>query len=188
VGVNVADSNISRAVSLSNETIRRITAAVQGLGVEATDIQTTGFNIWPEDQYDRTTGERLEEKLYRVDSTVQINVRQIDLVGRVLETAIQNGATNVYGLNFGIQDTSGLATEARSAAIADARARAEQLAAELGATLGEVQNVKEVSGGPVFPYFAGAGLGLGGGGGEPPISRGQMTVSVSLEVTFEFVR
>lgn len=188
VGVNVADEDIARAVEESNEIIARITDAVKGLGVLESDIQTTNFTIWAEDQWDPETGQRMEEKLYRVDSQIQIVVNDIEKVGSILETSIAKGANNIYGLSFGIQDSSDLATEARVLALEDAQQRAEQIAQELGVTLGEVQRATEISGGWVQPFFESAAYGIGGGGGEPPISEGSMSVTVSIDVTFKINR
>jgi len=187
IGVNVGNSGIDAAVEESNETVARITAALTGLGILEADIQTTNFNVWREDIYSPETGQVTGEYRYHVDSSVQVNVREISRASEVLKVAIENGANNIYGPSFAIDNTDTLAAQARAAAVADARARAEQVAAELGVTLGEVMSVKEVSGGPVFAYFAGAGLG-GGGGEGPPISEGSLTVNIQLEISFAFVR
>ncbi len=188
VGVIFADEDITRAVEESNEIIARITNAVMGLGVEEADIQTTNFSIWAEEQWNRETGLRIEEKLYRVDSTIQINVNDTEKIGRILEASITNGANNVYGLSFGIQDPSDLAADARVRALDDARQRAEQIAQELGVTLGEVQRAVETSGASVMPFFESGGYDLEGRGALPPISEGSMTVTVSMEVTFNISR
>ena len=187
IGVNVANTGIDAAVEESNETVARITAALTGMGILEADIQTTNFNVWREDIYSPETGQVTGEYRYHVDSSVQVNVREISRASEVLKVAIQNGANNIYGPSFAIDNTDTLAAQARAAAVADARARAEQVAAELGVTLGEVMSVKEVSGGPVYAYLAGAGYG-GGGGEGPPISEGSLTVNIQLEVSFAFVR
>ncbi|MGH2619810.1 MAG: SIMPL domain-containing protein [Anaerolineales bacterium] len=187
IGVNVANSGIDAAVEESNETVARITAALTGLGILEADIQTTSFNVWREDIYSPETGQVTGEYRYHVDSSVQVNVREISRASEVLKVAIENGANNIYGPSFAIDNTDALATQARAAAVADARARAEQVAAELGLTLGEVLSVKEVSGGPVYAYFAAAGQG-GGGGDGPPLSEGSLTVNVQLEISFAIVR
>jgi uncharacterized protein YggE len=188
VGVNVADEDITRAVEESNQTIARITDAVKELGVVEADIQTTNFSIWAEEQWDPETGQRMEEKLYRVDSTIQIVVNDTEKIGLILENSIANGANNIYGLSYGIQDPSSLAAEARVEALDDARQRAEQIAQELGVTLGEVQSAVEISGASVMPLFETAGFGIGGGGGEPPLSEGSMTVTISMQVTYKINR
>ncbi|UCF62342.1 MAG: SIMPL domain-containing protein [Anaerolineaceae bacterium] len=187
VGVIVVEEDINRAVEESNEIIARITDAVMGLGVEEADVQTTNFSIWADEQWNRETGLRMEERLYRVESTIQINVNDIENIGEILEVSIASGANNIYGLNFGIQDPSSLSAEARVRAIEDARQRAQHIAQELGVTLGEVQRAVDISGASMVPYFESTGYDMGGGG-APPISEGSMTVSVSMEITFEINR
>jgi hypothetical protein len=188
VGVNVVEEDIARAVDESNEIIARITDAVMELGVEEADIRTINFSIWTEEQWDRETGLRKEENLYRVDGTIQININDTEMIGRILEVSIANGANNVYGLNFGIQDPSSQAAEARVRALEDARQRAEQIAQELGVTLGEVQSAVEIPDASGIPFFESAEFGMGGGSDQPPISEGSMTVTIMMKVTFEINR
>ena len=191
VGISIANTDISQAVQGSNQVIADLTSALQALSIDPVDIQTTGFNIWPEDVYDPNTGQPTGTKRYHVDSSLQVNIRNIDSVGKVLETSINKGANNVYGLSFGIQDVDSLASAARAAALADARQRAEEMAQVLGVSLGEVTTVSDLTSSPAFPYFASAGMGLGGGGdgvGQPPISEGQMTISASVSVSYEILK
>jgi hypothetical protein len=188
VGVNVADEAIDSAVSESNETIAEITTVLESLGIDPADIQTTNFSIWGEEQWDPDTGQRREERLYRVDSTVQITVHQIDMLGEILSKVIDAGANNIYGLTFGIEDTSSLADQARAAALDHARAKAGNIAADLDLTLGEVVSVVDLSGGSPLPSFESAAYGLGGGGGEPPISEGAMVLAVTVQVSYQIDR
>lgn len=187
IGVSVANEDVVAAVEQSNRVMERITQVMTERGIAEADIQTTNFNIWAEEQWDPQTGQRKDARLYRVDSNIQLTVRDVDDLSGVLQDAITNGANNIYGLNFGIQEPNALAQEARVAALRDARERAEQLAEELGVSLGDVVSVGEVSGGSVMPFFESA-MGVGGGGGEPPISEGSMSVNSSIEVVYKIVR
>lgn len=188
IGVNYADEDVSSAVDQANGTIDEITNILISMGLDAADIQTTNFSIWGEEQWDPETGQRRPDRLYRVDSTVQITIRQVDLIGEILQRVIAAGANNIYGLTFGIADTSPLADQARSAALADAKQKAEDIADEVGVELGQVVSVADTSGGPIMPSFEYAGMGLGGGGGEPPISEGSMLVTVTVQMGYEIVR
>lgn len=188
LGVTVSDARISAAVESSNETIDQITQELVALGVPEANIQTSNFNIWPEDVFDRQTGQNTGERIYHVDSTLQVRIEGTDMVGQVLQTAVENGANNVYGLTFGLQDTSGMAEEARASAIDDARGRAGQIAQALEVELGEVLSATEISGGQVISVVEAEARGIGGGGGEPPISEGQLAVNVMMEISFRIVR
>jgi uncharacterized protein YggE len=186
VGVLVTKDDITAAIDDSNLTIAKISDGLKALGVQDADLHTSNFSVWPESQYDPNTGQPLNTPNYRVESTLEITLRDVGQVGKALETAIQNGANNIYGLNFSLGDTTALASQARTAAVDDARQRAEDVAGALGVQLGDAVSAKEVSGGMIYPAF---GLGgQGGGGGEPPISRGELTVTISMEVTYRIVR
>ncbi len=187
IGVSIADEDVGAAVAESNRVMEALTEQMASMGLDEADIQTVNFSIWGEEQWDPETGQPREERLYRVDSTLQLTVRQIDNLGEILEAAIDNGANNIHGLSFSMQDPEALVDEARSDAVQDARRRAELLAAELGVSLGDVVLVEEASGGSAFPMFESGVRGIGGGG-EPPISEGSMSVSSSVHVTFEFTR
>ena len=187
LGVNVTGADVGDAVGRSNSTMEDITAALVGLGVSAADIQSTNFNVWPEDRYDPQTGQPTGERIFHVDSTVVAKLRQIEKVGEAIEVALDAGANNVYGLSFSIDETSALEAEARADAIVDARQRAEQLAQEFGVGLGEVVTINESSYGAPVTYSA-AAMGIGGGEGAPPISEGTLALSVTVNVTYAIER
>jgi uncharacterized protein YggE len=89
---------------------------------------------------------------YRAQSMVEITVRNLDSIGRVLAAASNAGVNQAWGLNFQLEDPKPLEKQAREKALADARAKAEQLAQAAGVKLGRVISVSDGSGGggPVF--------------------------------------
>jgi uncharacterized protein YggE len=185
LGVNITSTSIAMAMDESNSVMEAITEALVELGVEAEDIQTSNFSIWPEDRFERALGETLAERSYRVENTVTVKVRDLSILAQVIEAALENGANNLYGLDFSVEDSSELAADARALAVADARAKAEQLAEELGVTLGEARIVSEQFGS--VSVRAESARPMGGGGG-PAISEGSISVSVQVDVTFDMAR
>jgi uncharacterized protein YggE len=185
LGVNITSTSIAMAMDESNSVMEAITEALVELGVEAEDIQTSNFSIWPEDRFERALGETLAERSYRVENTVTVKVRDLSILAQVIEAALENGANNLYGLDFSVDDSSELAADARALAVADARAKAEQLAEELGVTLGEARIVSEQFGS--VSVRAESARPMGGGGG-PAISEGSISVSVQVDVTFDMAR
>jgi uncharacterized protein YggE len=185
-GYSASNEDVGTALEQANVAIERISAALIQLGVAEVDIQTTNFSVWPEDQYEPMTGIPTGVKLYRVENTMRVVIREIDSVAEVIQTALDQGTNNVYGLTFGIDDTDAIAAQARSAAVADARVRAEQLVEEMGAQLGEARIASETYGISAFPEMATYAMGLGGG--APSISEGQLSVSVQVNMTFDLLR
>ncbi len=192
LGVEVEAASVVEAIERSNQTVDAVRQAILGMGIAETDVQSTNFNTWREDQFDRATGQPTGEVIYHVDSTLMIQVRNIGQVSEVIQTGLDAGANNVFGLTFGIDDTVALEAEARAAALQDARDRAEQLASALGVTLREPLVASELAGGGISPFVAEAALvrsvGLGGGGGGPPLSPGELTVRIQVDVVYAIER
>ena len=186
LGVNVVADQVGEAIDESNQIMEKITDALLVAGIAEEDVQTTSFNVWPEDRYDPMTGQTTGVRVFHVDSTLQVKVRDIDQAPRVIELALEEGANNIYGLSYDIDDKSALEAEARSEALQDAQVRADQLAAEIGVSLGDPILVSEgTSGGIIYPVAYERAVGIGGG---PPISPGQLTVSVQVNVTYAITR
>jgi uncharacterized protein YggE len=154
LGVSILGEDVTSAIDRSNATVERITVALSNLGIAADDIQTTNFNVWPDERFGP---EFSAERQFRVESNLQIRVAGIEQVGEAIQVALEAGANNIYGLNFSIDDPSALISEARAAAIEDAKDRAAEIAEALGVELGEALVIAESSGGFV-PQFSGKQL------------------------------
>jgi uncharacterized protein YggE len=110
---------------------------------------------------------------------LEVTVRDVNVAGDVLDGVVEAGANQVYGVTFTVSDDSKWQSEARKNAVADARARAQELAGLTGVELGEVQLVSEVIGGGPVP-IAYAERAMGGGG----IAPGELEMSTQVQVTF----
>jgi uncharacterized protein YggE len=190
LGVMTSGPNVDVAAEESNQIIQAVMEAVTQTGVDAVDMQTSGFNVWSEELYPQDSPESSGDgpveprTIYRVENTVNVTVRDVDTLGDVIQSGLDAGANRVWGVEFSIEDTTQLEQEARANAVDEARARAADLAEEMGVGLGDVVSIVESPAGLPFSTAEGA-YGLGGGGGGPPISSGQMNVSVLVRVTFE---
>jgi uncharacterized protein YggE len=183
LGVDTVDADVGKAVENANTEIAAVIAAITDTGIDPKDVQTTNFNVYPEDKYDQN-GQATGERVYHVQNLLNVTVRDISKVSTVIDAGLGAGADSINGLNFGIADTTALEQEARLKAVEDARTRAGQLADAFGVTLGDPIIVSEVTGGsfqPPIPFAAQAGL---GGGGGPQINPGQLQVNVQVTVTF----
>lgn len=189
LGVETRADSIAQAVETSNQTVERVTQALLDFGIAANDIQTTNFNVWYQEDFEPMTGQPTGERTYHVDSTVRVIVRDIGRVSQTIQAGLDAGANNVFGLSYGIDDTAELEAAAREQALQDARDRAGQLASSLGLTLGEPLMVSELVGGSVVSLAeVGLARGLGGGGGGPPLSPGELTVSIQVDVMYAIER
>jgi hypothetical protein len=184
LGVDRVDADLGKAFSDAGTTMSAIMDALMGLGIQRADIQTSGINVYPQDRYDPsgTTAQRV----YQVSNIVQVTVRDVAQVESVITAAVGAGANALYNLNFGIADTAAVESTARTAAVSDARARADQLAAALGVTVGAPVMIAEVVGGGgavPLPYAAG-GMRAMSAEMAAPVSPGQLSVTVQVTISF----
>jgi len=186
IGVEVIESTVKEASSGARDTMRAVLKALKEQGVDEKDIQTSGFSVWTERPYG-SEGPSGDELLYHVTNQVAVTIRDLETVETVLGSAIEAGANNIYGVTFSLADPSQVESEARKKAVADAQAKAQELAALNDVKLGDVVSVSEVLGGG-GRYFAGGvrevalAAGLGGGGG--PIAPGELELTLQLEIVY----
>jgi len=183
IGVETSDESVQKAVDDNAAKMTDIIAALKDLGIADKDIQTSNFSVWAEREPQRLEVEGAEGPVtYRVNNQVSVKVRDLGLLGDVLDQVVAAGANNIYGIGFSVDDPSDLQAEARANAVEDARARAESLAELNGVQVGDVLSISEVitGAGPVYeraaaavPYGAGA-----------PIEPGELEVQMSVQITY----
>lgn len=181
VGVETVADDSGAAIDENNAVMTAVTEQLLEQGLDAADVQTTGFSMWMEQVYDQSgpTG----EVRFHLTNQVRAVVRDVDRVGDVLQAALDAGANNIQNVVFAVADEEALKAQARADAIANARRHAEQLAREAGVQLGEIVSISEL-GGSASPFDGDEVRAQSGGGGGPPISSGGYSASVSVQVVF----
>jgi uncharacterized protein YggE len=183
LGVHTEDASASAAVAANTTQTQEVIQALQDFGIDSLDIRTTNFRIWPSQNYG-PDGLPLDTR-YVVDNTVYVTVRDLDRLGELLDVVIGAGVNTVNSIQFDVADKRESLKDARAGAVEDAQARAAELAELAGVELGEIQGISFYDGGS-YPIFDGKG---GGGGGAAeaavPIQPGQLTLMVSVSVTYE---
>ena len=157
-------------------------------GIASEDIQTSSYNVYPVAEYDRD-GNYVGIERYEVSAGLTVTVRDIDSVGTVLDGAVAAGANNVWGISFYVNDPSAAASQARQAAVEDARSKADQLATAGGMVVVNIVSIDETyapdPASMQFDYPVAADAEMSGRGGALPISVGQSEVRVEVQVVFE---
>ena len=98
-----------------------------------------------------------------------------------MDVVTKTGANGFNGLQFDLKDRENATNEARSAAIKDARAKAELYAAAAGVTLGDVLEISEI-----LAQSAPRNIRMAEAMSERavPISEGTLDVTASIKVVF----
>ena len=185
IGVHTEKPTAADAVADNNTRTQQVVDALKAAGVDAKDIQTTNFSIYPNTQYDPQTNQKLSTT-YVVDNTVNVTVHKLDQLGDLLDATVKAGANSVNSIQFDVADKSQALKQARDLAVKDAQTQAQELSTTAGITLGSVQTISFYNNvpSPVMDEF-----GKGGGGTlaapSVPISSGQMTLDVTVNMSYE---
>jgi uncharacterized protein YggE len=183
-GVTTKAKTVKEASDANAKVMGAITAALLDSGIAQTDIQTARFSVQPVYAPPQPGG---EPKLsgYSVSNQVEVVIRQISKVGDVLDRLVRAGATDIGNIAFLVADTSKALDQAREAAVADARRKAELYARASGVNLGHVLSIKEdaVHGAPV-PFARAAAMAPA----SVPISSGEDTLEARITVGYEISR
>ncbi len=183
VGVRVDADEVSDALAANNVQANAIAEALQAMGVEKSDIQTSNFNVYP--MQDWGPDGQISRKYYVVENTVYITVRNLSNLGQLLDTVVSSGANTINGISFDVQDKAAAEAEARDQAIADAKAEAEAIAKASGVSLAELQSVSVYTSGMTYPMYEAKGIGGAAAyDGSAPISAGQLKISAEANVVF----
>jgi hypothetical protein len=147
--------------------------------VAPTTASSTPVYVGPQDQ-NAPNG-------YDVFETVAVTLRNLSNAGATISDAAAAGgdATRINGVSFAVDDQTALLQQARDAAFADAKAKAEQYAKLAGRSLGKVSVITEGpsndGGGVVYPMARNAMS----AGSPVPIAAGSQDVTLTSTVTWE---
>ena len=186
IGVHTEKDTAAEAVAANNDETQRVIEALKKAGVDANDIRTTNFSIWPNQQYS-PDGQPIGVR-YVVDNSVYVTVRKLDNLGDLLDSAVAAGANSINSIQFDVADKTEALKQARDEAIKDAKSQAQELADASGVKLGEIQTISFYDTMPT-PYVDTYGKGGGGGAMEAaatvPIQPGQLTMTVTVSMSYE---
>lgn len=185
LGVEVTRDSAKEAIMENAELMTAVINAVKAKGVSEDDIQTTSYSVYA--QYDWTESGRVF-KGYTVSNMIRVTVKNLDVVGDVIDAAGDAGSNQMYGISFELspEKSEELKMNALVAALGDARAKADVISETLGLTITGVQSVSESSYSPARVYTDYAEAAMSGVKAPTPIIEGELTVTVTVHIVFLF--
>ncbi|MEJ7791399.1 MAG: SIMPL domain-containing protein [Gaiellaceae bacterium] len=178
IGVESQGETARAALAANAAEMRRVLAALRDAG--ATRLQTQSVNLSP--RYGDSGASNGDINGYAVNNGVTLTVKQLARAGAVIDAAVAAGANQISGPTLTHGDTSGLYRRALAAAVEDARAKAQALAAAANVSLGRVTAV--VEGGSVPSPLPLAAAKAEDSISSTPIEPGENELAATVSVTF----
>lgn len=178
--VSRVNDDKQKAVDEVNQSMAQIIDQVKGFGISEKDIKTQNISINQEEEW-FYEGDRRKSRpgQWRVSNSIGISLRNVDQASELTNLLSESGATNVWGPNFYVDETTSLEADLLQEAIENAREKGEKIAQASGKKLGQIIGINEGFGTAEGFYR------IAEAGGGAPVEPGTSTVSKTVTVVFE---
>ena len=185
VSVISEDKTVSKVITSNTGKMNGVIGKMKTLGIDEKDMMTSGYNLSPIYNYPENLPPSITG--YRLNQTLSLKIRNLDIVDNVIDDATTAGANDVYGLTFKLDDDTEVMNQAREKAFAEAKTKAKMMADAAGVKLGDVYTFSEgYNNYYPTPYVrAEKAYDMGGGGSTPDIQSGSQEYSVNVSITYE---
>lgn len=184
-GVVTQAADANAAMRSNAEQMAKVVAAIRAAGIAERDIQTSGINLNPQYRYAENQPPTITG--YQASNNVNVTVRDISRLGKILDAFVATGANQVNGPSFDVEDKDSALDEARRAALEKAQARAQMYAKSLGLRVRRIVSISE--GGRIDMPMPGPSMRMEKAMmADTPVSPGESVLSMNLDVVFELGR
>lgn len=140
-GVVTRATSATQAIADNAARMERVRAALKREGVADRDLRTSSVNLDPQYRYEQNQAPELTG--YNASNMLTIRFRDIRKAGAILDVLVREGANQINGPTLTIDHPETAEAEARMAALADGRAKAEAYARGLGKRVARLVSVSE---------------------------------------------
>ncbi|HEY6057346.1 MAG TPA: SIMPL domain-containing protein [Candidatus Limnocylindrales bacterium] len=182
LGVSITRPTVREARDEAASAMSKVVAALKAAGIAARDIQTAVLSLQPVYDYN-TNGKAPRLTGYQLTNVVSVTIRHLDRLAEAIDASIASGATTLEGVTFRVDDRTAAERQARSAAMADARSKADTLASAAGVSITGVSAINETSASipTPMPY---AGAAPDRAAVPTPVEAGTLEVSIDVTVVY----
>lgn len=191
-GVTTQGRTAAEALAANSTAMTRVFAALKKAGIADRDMQTSNINLNPvySNAVIGPNGQVVQEARitgYQASNQVSIKQRNLKAMGSVIDALVDAGANNINGPSFQLDKADEAQDEARVAAMAKARARADLYARASGLRVVRIVSISETGGySPPMPVmYARAEVAAPPAPPPPPMAVGEVEAQVNVTVQFE---
>jgi hypothetical protein len=183
LGVTTTAKTVNEARVANAMSMTAVIAALKALGIGDRDIQTTTLSLGP--VYDYSTNANPPRLTgFTLTNSVAVTIRDLAVAGDVIDGTMAAGATTLDSITFRVADQTNAEKEAREAAMTQARAKAQTLAATAGVSIDGVASISETVAPVPYPVYYGAMAAAALRDVATPVEAGTNEVAVTIAVVY----
>jgi len=188
LGAETRASTAKKSQQDNANTMQAVKNSLQLIGISTKDIETTQYTLTVEKRWDKDTNQYVITG-YKTTHIIKIESTDINKAGDIIDKAVQSGANLVNNVVFSLTDEKieEMRLEALRKAGLNAKEKAEAIADSLGVNIKGLYRASESY--VTYRPYVERGYEAVAAVAEAPteISPGQIEVSASLSVSYEFV-
>lgn len=190
LGVLTEKATITEAQSLNSTAMNNVISAIKNAGIKDEDIKTSDYNISPKYNYDKNSGASTLAG-YTVSNTLNVTVKDISKVGKIIDTAVANGANTSNSITFGISDYKKYYNMALQNALSDAQGKAQTISSFLNVKLTTPVTITENSSGvpnnyPIYPIELASKMDSVSSSASTTIQAGTYKIKANVSLTYQY--
>jgi len=189
LGVEARRPALADARAEVSMAIDRLLKLTRDLNIDPKRVNATRLQVQPEYNWNPKDRKRVPIG-YLVSRQVQVELRDLDQLGALLERAVDAGANQVSGPVLDSVRRKELERQAMGKAVEDARMNAEALAKAAGVRLGGVRTLNGSSSGPPLPMYRAGPAMMDAAAAPPPeatYAPGEMKFSAAVNAEYDLV-
>lgn len=176
------------ALDANSAAMNEVLTAMKSEGIDARDLQTSGFSIQPRYSYPspKSSEKREPPRIvgYTVRNSLTVRVRDIGVVGVILDKSVTLGVNEGGNIIFTNDDPTAAITQARIEAMKDAIDKAKTLAHAAGVKTGKLLEISEQSYNPRPMPIARSEMSMARSADAVPVAVGENTYKVTVNLSF----
>jgi len=185
ISVETTDQNASDAVKENADNINKVLEGLKSQIGKEGKISTSSYRVVPIYTYDENTKKSVLTG-YRVSNSIDIETKNLNEIGKLIDLASQAGANKIESLRFDTDKRDEYRRQALVRAVQDAKDTADVVAEAAGVTILEIVQIAPSYGIPVPIYREFATTAKVAAASSPTqIQPGELTVNASVNIVFE---
>lgn len=200
LGVTSEAKKSNKAITENSKKMDSVVRALTLLGLTDKDYKTQNFRVQPVwSSRPSGAGSQWRPKIigYRVNNSLHVTTKKLDVIGELIEKATSAGANQVHAVYFSLSDPRAYRQQAITQAMNNAKEDAQTLAAASGdkiartlslqldnAAASQVRVEQKAMRGRVMMES----MAMADAAPSPTIEAGDITVSASVSVVYELAR
>ncbi len=143
IGVSNRAPSPTAALDQNSAAARKVVDFAKTSGIQERDIQTDAVNLSPlfKTVRDANGTTRQEPDGYTASNIVRVKLSELSRLGAFMRQALDQGANNINGVQFGLSNYESALDDARIRAVEDAVRQAQKLAEAAKVKLGKIQEI-----------------------------------------------